>query len=287
MFGFTPLATTPLAASQAGISAVVALASVLSTGGITATTVNVSELLASVSATGTVGNLTLNPDEVTNSVGATVSVGTVQVNLSELLSSVSATGSVATVGYEAKGNHTLASVAGSTFLEPITAGGFEIDISERLLSVSATGSVNTLVLHVSELLASAPATGSITDVIPHGEANTTLVGVSAQIDTLDMSLDVFEVDVSELLLSVEATGTINTVTLHLTEKLNNVSSTALAGSVTAIGVDFPFDAEAYSSHRAVYAVALPRNNVVHISPDNRTVVINDTHTSSKTVNIAA
>lgn len=307
MFGFTPLATIPLAAAQAGVSAVVALASVLSTGSITATTVNVSELLASVSATGSVGIISPNPDEVTNSVGATVSVGTVQVNLSELLSSVSATGSVATVGYEAIGNHTLASVAGTAFLEPITAGGFEIDISERLLSVAAIGSINAIIPNVSELLNSISSTGSITAVQPRVAANVSLEGVSAQIDTLDMSLDVFEIDVSELLLSVEATGTINTVTVNLTEQLDSVSSTVLAGSVTATGVDFPFDAEAYSTHRTVYAVAQPKNsvvyispdnrtvyavaqpkdNVVHITPDNRTVFINDAHTSSKTVNIAA
>ena len=79
MFGFTPLATTPLAASQAGVSAIVILSSVLATGSATNVKPNVSELLSPVIATGQVGTITANPDEVTNSVSATGFVNGVQV----------------------------------------------------------------------------------------------------------------------------------------------------------------------------------------------------------------
>ena len=287
MFGFTPLATTPLAASQAGVSAVIVLASVVGIFSANTVTPHISELLSSVSAVGSAGTISANPDEVTNSVSATATAGTVQVNLSEVLASVSATGTVEPVGYDAKGNHTLASVSGTTVLEPVSAGGFEIDISERLLSVQSQGFIGGLTLHVSELLNSAPATGSVTAIIPHANSLQPVIGVSAEGTVQDTALDVFEVDVAEGLLSVSATGTITPVKANITEPLDSVASVASVAGVTVVAVNFPFDKDAYSTNRTVYTVGQPNDIVVHINADNRTVVITDRDTTSNTIQIAA
>lgn len=287
MFGFTPLATTPLAASQAGLSAVIVVASVVGSFSANAVTLHVSELLSSVSAVGSAGSVKANPDEVTNSVSAIATAGTVQVNLSEVLASVIATGTAEPVGYDAKGNHTLASVSGTASLEAVSAGGFEIDISERLLSVQSQGFIGGLTPHVSELLNSTTATGSITAIIPHANSLQTVVGVAAEGSVQDTALDVFEIDVSEGLLSVSATGTISPVKTSIAEPLTGVSSEASVAGVSVTAVNFPFDKNAYSANRVLYTVAQPKDIVVHINADNRTVVITDRDTTSNTIQIAA
>lgn len=287
MFGFTPLATTTLASSVSGVSAEVPVTGVVATGAVSTVIENITERLSSVTATGAVGTPSINPDEVTNSVSATTAVGTVTVNVSELLASIAATGTVVTVGFDAKGNHTLASVSATGSIEPVSVGGFEIDISENLLSVSATGTVGSLTVNISELLNSVTATGIITNVIPSGDANQTLVGVSASGAVEAVSFDGFEIDISEKVLSVSATGTIATVKVNITEVLNSVAANTNVGSVVATGVTFPFDINAFDKDRVIYAVALPRENVVHIRPDNRTIVINEINRINQTIRVAA
>lgn len=287
MFGFTPLATTTLASSVSGVSAEVPVTGVVATGAVSTVIENITERLSSVTATGAVGTPSINPDEVTNSVSATTAVGTVTVNVSELLASVAATGTVVTVGFDAKGNHTLASVSATGSIEPVSVGGFEVDISENLLSVSATGTVGSLTVNISELLNSVTATGRITNVIPSGDANQTLVGVSASGAVEAVSFDGFEIDISEKVLSVSATGTIATVKLNITEVLNSVAANTNVGSVVATGVTFQFDINAFDKDRVIYAVAVPRENVVHIRPDNRTIVINEINRINQTIRVAA
>lgn len=287
MFGFTPLATTTLASSVSGVSAEVPVTGVVATGAVSTVIENVTERLASVSATGAVGTPSINPDEVTNSVSATTAVGTVTVNVSELLASVAATGTVVTVGFDAKGNHTLASVSATGSIEPVSVGGFEVDISENLLSVSATGTVGSLTVNISELLNSVTATGTITNVIPSGEANQTLVGVSASGAVEAVSFDGFEIDISEKVLSVSATGTVANVKTNITEVLNSVAANTNVGSLVATGVTFSVDINAFDKDRVIYAVAVPRENVVHIRPDNRTIVINEISRINQTIRVAA
>ena len=287
MFGFTPLATTTLASSVSGISAEVPVTGIVATGAVSTVIEHVTERLASVSATGAVGTPSVNPDEVTNSVSATTAVGTVTVNISELLASVAVTGTVVTVGFDAKANQTLASVSSTGSIEPVSVGGFEVDVSENLLSVSATGAVGSLTLNVSELLNSVTATGTITNVIPSGDANQTLVGVSASGVVEAVSFDGFEIDVSEKVLSVSATGTVASVKTNITEILNSVAANTNVGSVVATGVTFQFDINAFDKDRVIYAVAIPRENVVHIRPDNRTIVINEISRINQTIRVAA
>ena len=287
MFGFTPLATTTLASSVSGISAEVPVTGIVATGAVSTVIEHVTERLASVSATGAVGTPSVNPDEVTNSVSATTAVGTVTVNISELLASVAVTGTVVTVGFDAKANQTLASVSSTGSIEPVSVGGFEVDVSENLLSVSATGSVGSLTLNVSELLNSVTATGTITNVIPSGDANQTLVGVSASGAVEAVSFDGFEIDISEKVLSVSATGTVASVKTNITEILNSVAANTNVGSVVATGVTFQFDINAFDKDRVIYAVAVPRENVVHIRPDNRTIVINEISRINQTIRVAA
>ena len=220
MFGFTPLATTTLASSVSGVSAEVPVTGIVATGAVSTVVEHVTERLASVSATGAVGTPSINPDEVTNSVSATTAVGTVTVNISELLAGVAATGTVVTVGFDAKGNHTLASVSATGSIEPVSVGGFEVDVSENLLSVSATGAVASVKANIAEIL-------------------------------------------------------------------NSVAANTNVGSVVATGVTFQFDINAFDKDRVIYAVAVPRENVVHIRPDNRTIVINEISRINQTIRVAA
>ena len=287
MFGFTPIATTPLAASQAGVSARIVIGSVFATASATPIRAHITELLSSVAATSQVGTLVLNPDEVVNSVSATVSVNAVKVNLSEVLAGVSATGSVSTVGYEAKANHTLASVLGTTTVEPVSAGGFEVDISEPLLSVQAVAYAGSVTVNISEALEGVSATVSLTAVQPHVNAQQELEGVSATTTVQSLAVDLFEIDVSEGLLSVVATATVNPVIVNITERLNTVGANANVSGVTVVAINFPFDKDAYSTHRIVYTTPQPKDIVVHISADNRVVVITDKDTTSNTIQIAA
>lgn len=218
---------------------------------------------------------------------ATNPLASVASGVTVLLASVTATGTVVAVGFDAKGNHTLASVSVIGSVEPVSVGGFEIDISENLLSVSATGAVGSLTVNISELLNSVSSTGTITNVIPSGDANQTLVGVSASGAVESVSSGGFEIDVSEKTLSVSATGTVASVKLNITEVLNSVAANTNVGSVVATGVTFLFDVNAFDKDRVIYAVAVPRENVVHIRPDNRTIVINEISRINQTIRVAA
>jgi hypothetical protein len=194
---------------------------------------------------------------------------------------------VVAVGFDAKGNQTLASVNATGFIQPVSINSFEVDVSERLQSVSATVSLGTVqaVINVNKLLNSVASTGSVANVITHVGASVSGVLATGSVEPL--SFDIFEVDVSEKLLSVSATGVVTSVKPNLNVLLNSVAANTNIAGVLATGIALQFDVNAFDKDRVIYILAVPKENVVYIKPDNRTIMINEISNINQTIRVAA
>ena len=289
MFGFTPLATTTLASSQAGISADIIVPGVSASGAINNVTIHVSTVLTGVSCVGTISSIAIDGFEIglserLNSVSATGTVNTITVNISEKISSVTSTG-IATGGtYSGKASTILTGVSATGYTEPVSAGGFEIDISENLLSVVAVGQVSGITVNIVERVDSVTATGIVNSV-----------GVSSTVTSG----------------SVYATGYVNNVVEHIVERLVSVGSIASIGVVSyrlsatvipitpamilhygvpiATGILFDYESikDSYDRSRTIYLNAEQTNQVVVIMPGQSTTIYLNAQDRNTTVKIAA